>query len=359
MKNEKIFLVLLHSIWLNHKNLNNIFHDNSEYKSYYNNLSFLDLKKLWLRENKINSVLKKKEDITPHFIEKKLKEREVSIITINEKFYPNLLKEIPNKPYFIYLRWSIDNSLKISVVGSRNITSYWKKTIEAIIPTLSKYFIIVSWWANWCDSEAHLQTLNSWNKTISVVWTWIDIDYPASNKRLYDSIVANWWAVISIFPIWELGQPYNFPIRNEIVAGLSVWTLVIEAKEKSWSLITAKLSLDLWRDLFSIPWEIFKSNSHWCNNLIKNSEAKLVGEVNDILEEYNIDFKFNKKNLNIKFTDSLEKNIYDYLLLENLSLNDLSKKLSIDIQTISQKISLLELKWITKRWNLWNYNIVY
>ena len=260
---EEIYLTLLHSLWISQKKLSLIFKNKENYKDFYETLDYSKLLEFKIRKNIIKNILEKKEKINKEYIRKKLKEREVKIITIKDKDYPELLKQVSNPPYLLYVRWKIDNAPKISVVGARAISSYWKLAIEKIIPELSNYFSIVSWWAAWCDSEAHLQALKAWNKTISVIWTWIDLDYPVHNKKMYDNIVKSTWAVISIFRIWEPWNPYNFPIRNEVVAGLSVGTIIVEAKERSGSLITAQISLDLWRDLFSIPWEMFKQNSVW------------------------------------------------------------------------------------------------
>ncbi len=353
-----IYLVALNYIWITQQKLNFIFSDNENYKEIFENINYDFLKQIKIQERFIDSILSKKEKIDLNFLEKKLKEREVKIITIKDNGYPKLLREMPNPPYLLYVRWKLDNSLKISVVWARAITSYWKKVIENIIPWLSKYFTVVSWWAYGCDTYAHKWALDSWNKTIAVIWTWIDIDYPVGNEKMYNKIVKTWWAIISIFPIWEMWNPYNFPIRNEIVAWLSVWTLVVEAKEKSWSLITANLTLDLWKDLFAVPWDIFKWNSEWCNELIKNWEAKLVSKAQDILEEYNI--WCNKKienTQNIKFADKIEENIYNLLLLESFNSDELSKKLEINISHLTMKLSIMEISWIVKKWLWWKYEI--
>ncbi len=358
MSKNLFYLVLLHNIWLTHNKLNFLFKKKENYKDFYNNMNYNSLIKLWLSKKQSEKILQKKRTFDIDYIKKKLKERDVKIITINDLKYPSILKEIPNKPYFFYLRWKIDNSKKFSVIWSRNMTNYWKNIIQKIIPELSKYFEIVSWWAYGCDSEAHQETIKSWWKTISVIWTWIDIDYPNYNKKLYDDIVKNSWAIISIFPIWEQPNRFNFPIRNEIVAWLSIWTLVIEAKSKSWTLITSKLALELGRDLFAIPWDISRFTSEWCNNLIKLWEAKLITNSIDILEEYNIKINNKQEKRNISFSDSIQKEIFNLLLSDKLSIDDLSRKLDTRIQIISQKIWILEIKWIIKRWNLWKYYII-
>lgn len=356
--NEKIFLVLLHSIWITHKKLHLIFTKNNNYREVYENINKDFLLSFWFTLDQINKILDNKKNININNINKKLNDRKVEIICYHDNNYPVLLKELFSPPFLLYVRWKIDNSPKISIVWSRKISNYWEEVIKKIVPDISKYFTIVSGWALWCDSLAHIETLKSWNKTISIIWTWIDIDYPVSNKKLYDEIVEKWWAVISVFPLWEFWNVYNFPIRNEIVASLSVWVLIIEAWEKSWTLITANQALDLWKDLFVVPWDIFKKNCIWTNNLIKNWNAKLITCSDDILCEYNIvSNKELKKEKNINFIDKIEQDIYDILLLNDLCINELSKKLELDISTLLYKIWFMEINNYIKKWNWWKYQI--
>jgi DNA processing protein len=245
-------------------------------------------------------------------------------------------------------------------VWSRKMTSYWDILIEKIVWDISRYFIIVSWWAAWCDTKSHETVLKKWNKTLSVIGTWIDVDYPVGNKKLYDTIVSSWWGVISIFPIGEVWNPYNFPIRNEIVAWLSVWLIVIEAWSKSGTLITANLALDMWKDIFAVPWDIFKSHSAWCNNLIQNGGAKLITGSEDVLEEY-IDIHWKKNiesdKIKIKFADTIERDIYNILLLENIAIDELSKKIWLDIATLSFKLSIMEINQVIRKWLWWKYHL--
>lgn len=355
---KKLFLVYLHSIWISQKKLWIIFEKDNNYEEIFNKLDYAFLKRFKIRDDAISNILDNKKNINTTLIEKKINDRKVKIIIINDKEYPDNLKQISNPPYLLYVRWKIDNSPKIAVVWARNITSYWKNIIEKIIPELSKYFCIVSGGAAWCDSEAHKQTLESGNKTIAVIWTWIDNDYPTWNKKMFDLIVQSEWAIVSIFPVWEVWNPYNFPVRNEIVAGLSVGTLVVEAKIKSWSLITANLSLDLWRDLFAVPWDIFKLNSEWCNNLIKTWQSKMVVKTQDILEEYNCNSStINSNKINIEFNDEIEKDIYNYLLLESLLIDELAKKLNLDSKTVSFKLSFMEINGYIRKITGWKYEI--
>lgn len=357
MKNF-LYLAWLHSLWFTNAKFFSLFESKQNYKEVYENLSNSFLKKHNFTEKQINSILEKKDKINLEYLKNTLEKRSVEIIDYHNKNYPKNLKQIPNKPFLFYLRWELPKLNCLSVVWSRKITPYGINVIEKIIPSLASKFCIVSGGATWCDSEAHKASLKSNWKTLSVIWTGIDLDYPVSWKTLYDSIAENWWWVISIFPIWTPWNPFNFPIRNEIVAGISVWTLIVEAEEKSWSLITWKLALELWKDLFAIPWEIFNPRSVWCNNLISAWEAKLVNKPEDILLEYWFSLEDNKAEKSISFTDKVEEEIYNLLSIWALWVDDIIKKLKLDLWLINLKLSLLELNWILKKTTTGKYKLV-
>lgn len=357
---EKIYLALLHTLWLSHRKLHEIFAEQQNYKEFYDNISHDFLLKYNITEKLISTLLERKNKFNIEFIKKNISKREVNIITVNDFDYPKELLHISQVPFLIYVRGKINSSQKFSVVWTRKISSYGKKIIENIIPDISKYFTIVSGWAAWCDTHAHKITIDAWNSTLSVIWTGIDQDYPTWNIKLYDDIVKTGWAVLSIFPIWEVWNPYNFPIRNEIVAWLSVWTLLVEAQIKSWTMITSWQCLDLGKDLFAVPWDIYLSNSSWCNDLIKKWSAKLVTNAIDILEEFNIRKKThnninNKKE--IAFSDETETQIYNLLLVEKYNINELAKKLSMDVRTLWFKLSMLEISWSIKKTLSGDYEI--
>jgi DNA processing protein len=163
---------------------------------------------------------------------------------------------------------------------------------------------------------------------------------------------------LSIFPIWEKPNPYNFPIRNEIVACLAEWIVIIEAKEKSGTLITANLWLEQWKEIFCVPWDIWKINSSWCNRLISDWCAKLIVDSQDILNEFNISSSNKKIKTKVIINDDIEKEIYDLLLLDSLSIDDIVDKTWCDISTISFKISILEINNLIKKSDSLKYEII-
>lgn len=345
MDTKNTYLALLHNLWLTHKKLHDIFKDSHNYKWFYDTLNQEKLSEYKLHAKQTSYILWEYKKIDIAYIEKKILKYDVEVIDYHSDEYPKMLKNIANPPFLLYVQWKLDNSPKFSVVWSRKITSYGKKCIEYIVPNIGKYFTIVSWGALGCDSEAHMTCLNNNIKTIAVVGTGFDNCYPESNHKMYVEIVKKWGALISIFPFWEPANRYNFPVRNEIVAWLWVWGLIVEAQERSGSLITADLCLDLWKDLFACPWEIFKSSSWWCNKLILNGEAKITTHPNDILSEYNISVSSEKSEQKAKpiFKDKIDEKIYDLLLFESLTIDDMITKSWLNVRELTLKLSMLEI----------------
>lgn len=355
MENKK-YLTYLHSLGISQKKFFLIFEKEKNYKEFFESLSFPLLKKYSFSDEQIQKILEKKEKLKYKEIDAILKKNDVKIITLWEDNYPKILQEIANPPFFLYVRGNIDNSPKLAIIGSRKISEYGRKIIERFTPSLVQYFTIVSGGAIGCDSLAHEETLKQNGKTLVIIGTGIDICYPSFNQKMYEKVVELWWAIISIFPLGEWPNPYNFPIRNEIISGISNGTIVVEAGEKSGTLITASLALEQGRDLFAVPWEIFRSNSLGCNNLIKKGEAKPVSMVEDILEEYNITKSPEIKKIN--FWDNLEKNIYDLLIVEALTVDEMAKKLSVSVSEIAIKISFMEIKGYLRKTRAWKYEII-
>lgn len=352
---ETVFCVFLHSLGITHKKLHTIFGENQNYKEVFENLDTLG-KIAWFSGEKIDDLKNRKQNLDQEKIQKILEKNQISIVTFFDMEYPESLRHIANPPFILYVQWKIGTKPKIAVIGSRKMTNYWEQVIDEIVPKLSAYFTIVSGGAFWCDTKAHIATLNSHSSTIVVVWTGIDITHPESNKRLYEAIVRQWWAIISSFPLSTEWSKFTFPIRNEIISGISKWVLVIEAAEKSWTLITVKLALEQWKEIFVIPWDIFKQNSFGCLELIKKGEAKMVTRVEDILEEYNIWYGVQDTKEKV-FEDVLENEIYNYIILEAKTINDIAKKFSLEVSQVSQKLSFLELKGYISKTSQGKYQI--
>lgn len=358
MENRK-YLAYLHHLWLTQVDLRRLCSEEGrDARVLYELLSEESLETLGIDTEKRYKILERLKKFRAEKIDKVIKEREVSVILDWDDEYPASLREIPHSPYLLYVRWNIPQNDMFAVVGSRSITGYWKSVIAHIVPKLAQIFSIVSWGALGCDTEAHKQALESWWNTIVVIGTGIDKDYPSKHTLFFSEVVQKWGCILSIFPIWEEAMPYNFPIRNEIVVGLSRGVLVIEAKEKSGSLITAGLCLDMWRDLFSIPWEIIRPTSRGCNMLIRDWAAKCVMDAQDIFDEYDVLLKKNTHKSQLPLLSEKELLVYHLIAEEELESESLGQKLYMSPSELMMQVSMLELKWLIKKQLSGKYRLV-
>ncbi len=347
MKNK--FVAYLHSCWLTQGELTDIFSVEASAEEFYEGLDNKSLVKYIKNAERRGKILGNYSHLNTRHIDSILEKWEVKIIILSDEDYPESLKNIHHTPYVLYIRGEIPRQDMFGVVGSRKISEYGKKVISQMVPDISKIFPIVSGGAAGCDTYAHKSALENGNPTVVVVGTGIDQCYPVSNEKLFARIVTEWWAIVSIFRLWEPGNPYNFPVRNEIVVWLSRGILLIEAAKKSGSLITAGLCLDLWKDLFAIPGDITHSGSRGTNTLIKKWEAKCVTESLDVLEEYDILAKTSAHKSQIPLLDEIEKQIYAYISQEECTIDTIVKKTGRISSEISTRLSMLELKKLIKK----------
>ena len=202
---------------------------------------------------------------------KRLQEHKVKVITILDGGYPQRLKEIYLPPIVLFYRGNLSliNQRAVAVVGSRDHSKYAKDCIREIIPALVKDdIVVISGLARGVDTLAHEETLKADGNTIAVIGSGLDVVYPPENSKLYD-VIAKRGLILSEYPLQSRPLKFHFPYRNRIIAGLSHGVCVIEAKEKSGSLITANLALSENRDVFAVPGSIFSIHSKGTNSLIE------------------------------------------------------------------------------------------
>jgi DNA processing protein len=202
--------------------------------------------------------------------------------------FPCLLREIPDAPRSLYMRGSLPPAghKLLCVVGSRATSAYGRRACQALIAGLAGYPVaIVSGLALGIDAEAHAAALAAGLLTVAVLPSSCDDDsiYPRSHRGLAQQILARQGALVSENEAPWRPQLYSFPERNRIMAAMSDATLIIEAGEKSGTLITARLALDYNRDVLAVPHELGRESGAGGNRLIREGAA-LVRDVNDILE---------------------------------------------------------------------------
>ncbi len=292
-------------------------------------------------------IISQKENIDPYKEWQKIEKQKVDLIISSENRYPNLLKEISYSPSSFYIKGEIPEEAPcIAVVGTRKISAYGKLVTEKLVKELVRYnFVIVSGLAYGVDTIAHETTLKNQGKTIAVLGSGLGNVYPFSNTRLSQEI-AKRGALISEYPLDAPALKSYFPWRNRIISGLSLATVVIEAPEKSGALITAQFALEQNREVFAIPGSIFNKNSVGTNGLIKQG-AKLVCEIEDILEELNIQYTLPiiKDPPNLKFDNKQEKKIYESLSKGNpLAIDKIIEISNLSPKEVLAILTTLELK---------------
>jgi DNA processing protein len=172
----------------------------------------------------------------------------------------------------------------VAIVGSRSASDYGRRVAHDLARDLAAAgFTVVSGMARGIDGMAHETALNSGGRTIAVLGSGVERAYPPEHEKLYQRISAN-GAAISELPIGTRPVAFNFPARNRLISGLSLGVVVVEATEKSGSLITASLAVEQGREVFAVPGEVGSSRSRGAHRLIRQG-AKLVENVDDILEE--------------------------------------------------------------------------
>ena len=214
-------------------------------------------------------------------------EKDFTIIAFDNPRYPALLKNIHDPPVVIYVRGNpaVLNCRGIGMVGSRAATHYGSNIAEDMAKSLTRQgFTIISGMALGIDTAAHKGALAAEGRTIAVLGCGLDIVYPPGNRRLYKDIAAT-GAVVSEYPLGTLPDNFRFPARNRIISGLSLGVVVVEAANRSGSLITAKHALGQGREVFAVPGRIDSAKSAGTHSLLQQG-AKLVQNVSDIVEEF-------------------------------------------------------------------------
>ena len=210
------------------------------------------------------------------------------ILILDDGSYPAMLREIADPPITLYVRgdWEACLTLPcVAAIGSRMCSTYGTNAAEMLSRDLaSRGICIISGLARGIDTSAHRGAMQGRGRTVAVLGTGIDGAYPKENTRLIKEILDSGGAVVSQFPLGTPPLKDNFPYRNRIISGLSRGVLIVEASERSGSLITARLAMEQNREVMAVPGNITSANSYGTNYLIK-SGAKLVQQWQDVVAE--------------------------------------------------------------------------
>lgn len=352
LKNREV-LIWLNSLNISNKNIDLIM----EQIPHLNQLPSLKERDIYSLKGIKNQVLEKIiKNRNKSYIEslfREIEENNIDTITVLDKDYPEGLHHIYDSPKVLYKKGDVleKDKMAIAIVGSRKSTQYGQWATEKFVKELVNMDVtIVSGLALGIDSVAHKTALETGGRTIAILGNGLDTIYPKRNKGLYEEIPTN-GAILTEYPLGTPPLAYNFPQRNRMISGLSLGIIVIEAKEKSGSLITAYHALEQGKEVFALPGNINSIFSRGTNKLIKDG-AKILMDVEDIIEEiYELQQKVvEKKKGEIDYSDlsSLEIEILEIIQEGPIHGDIITAKTGIDISTINGILTILELKGLIK-----------
>jgi DNA processing protein len=212
----------------------------------------------------------------------------VQVVTRDDPDYPKNLREVYDPPIILYVRGTLSerDALAIAIVGSRRTTLYGQDMARKLAYQLGRVGVtVVSGMARGIDTAAHTGALQAKGRTVAVIGCGIDIVYPSENEKLANEIVEKGGALVTEFPFGVKPDRQNFPMRNRIISGWSLGTVVVEANLKSGALITASQAAEQGRQVFAVPGRADSILSRGTNKLIKDG-AKLTEDAEDILGEF-------------------------------------------------------------------------
>jgi DNA processing protein len=316
---------------------------------------FGDLQSIWQASSFAGLSLKNKEllalsERTPKLWEKMKQivlKNQVHSISVDHASYPILLKEISSPPPFLFLRGELSclmAKVPVAVVGTRDMSLYGEQVLHRIIPPLVRAGVtIVSGLAYGIDALAHEIALEHGGTCIAVFGSGVDVIYPSKNRSLASRILLNGGVLISEQSLGVRPQASFFPARNRIISGLSKASVVVEAKKKSGSLITARFALDQNRDVYAVPGSIFEEKQAGTNELISQGAYPLT-DAEGLLDQLGLAAEEACENpVLLQFDNDEEKKLYEFLK-EALDLDALCQKSGLQTSQVNQTLSMMELK---------------
>jgi DNA processing protein len=284
---------------------------------------------------------------------KRIQDFGVHVLIQSDELYPESLRQIYDPPLVLYVRGALMAADKngVALVGSRMTTPYGIDTARKLGYQLAYVGVtVVSGGARGVDTAAHQGALSAKGRTIAVLGTGINLVFPPENAELYERIAAN-GAVMTQFPFNRPADKQSFPIRNRIVAGMTLGTVVVEANLTSGALITANFATEYGRQVFAVPGRIDSPRSKGCHDLIKKG-AKLCEGVEDILSEFEYLFPSSNRPRSAGETGMLpalelsekEQAVYDALSNEESTTDEVIRRSGLPPSAVSVALLGLEMK---------------
>ena len=281
---------IIYDIWFSSLDIENVtklllIKENTAEKIW--NFKFEDFEEYNINKEEIEKILRAKNLDYANIAYQIMNQNNIKLFSIKDECYPRKLHQIEDKPSYLYVRGNVDilDDDAVGIVGCRMATNSGKSIARNIAKNLADRNInIVSGLALGIDKYAHLGALDSnIGKTIAVLGCGISDDevYPYQNKKVFERIIENGGAIVSEYCIGSRPEKNHFPYRNRIISGLSDKIIVVEAKKRSGSLITANIAIDQGKDVFAVPGNIYENNNVGTNNLIKEG-AFLFSSIEDV-----------------------------------------------------------------------------
>lgn len=276
-----------------------------------------------------------------------MEEKNIVKYNLEDKEYPERLRNIPQPPRSIYVIGSLPDSSKpsIAIVGARTASPYGRYVAKQFAGLLARNGVqVISGMARGIDRAGHEGALDSEGSTFAILGNGVDICYPRENIDIYNKIKQTGGLISEIMP-GTAPMPRFFPMRNRIISGLADIVLVVEAREKSGALITADQALEQGKDVYAVPGRVTDELSKGCNRLIMQG-AGMALSVEDILKELGaFSDNFGKIVEKSKFSLATdEKSVYSCMSLQPKHMNELAEESGVGIEKIGSVLLALELQ---------------
>jgi DNA processing protein len=306
-----------------------------------------ELKEAGLDQRTVRVIADERVNIEPDAEWGKLDKAGVRTLTWNDPSYPARLKEIDDAPPLLYLKgeFAPQDDLSVAVVGTRRATPYGRQVAEEMSFQLAANRItVVSGLARGIDAIAHRSALQAGGRTLAVLACGLDLVYPPEHKKLASEIIER-GALISEQPLGTQPRGDFFPRRNRILSGMSLGVLVVEGDIKSGALITADFANDQGREVFAVPGSIFSTQSRGTNLKIQRGEAKLVLQVDDILEELNLQTAPQQiEMIELNPATDTEAELLRHISREPVHIDEVCRESGLPVSTVSSLLAMMELK---------------
>ena len=308
----------------------------------------------------IDGFLKQRTTSKPQQELEKLERLRIRVLTLKDKDYPDLLKELINAPPVLYIAGTFkkeEDRFALGIVGTRKVSSYGRQVTEQFARELAEGKVtVVSGLAHGIDTIAHTATLDAGGRTLAVMASGLDTIYPTDNLGLARRIVeSGQGALVTEFPLGIKPDGRNFPARNRIISGLSQGILVTEAPKQSGALITANFALEQGRDVFGVPNSIYSPGSVGVNKLIQDG-AHLVTNVQDILMVLNLFLVPQHIEIQAALPDNNEERTLLALLSHDpLHIDELIRESGLPTTTVAATLMVMELKGMIKQFGGMQY----